>query len=158
VGVLCMQLTGHAIDAEARAGSKALGNLNFRWLKTEPNLPNQDLRQVGIWPLYAWYYITQARFQQGGKDWITWNKQFAPILCAMQNNDGSWCPPPAAYTVREVGVSNEARFGPVYSTALSCLMLEVYYRILPTYAPIQVEKPAVEEPTKADEEIVIRFG
>ncbi len=148
VAVLCMQLTGHAMDAEARAGIKALGNLNFRWTKSDANLPNQDLRQVNTWPLYAWYYITQARFQQGGKDWILWNKQFAPALCAMQNPDGSWCPAPA---------SQEAPFGPVYSTALSCLMLEVYYRILPTYAPIQVDKPAVDEKDKG-EEIVIKFG
>jgi hypothetical protein len=148
VGVLCMQLTGHAMDAEARAGIKALGNLNFRWTKTDPNLPNQDLRQVNTWPLYAWYYITQARFQQGGKDWILWNKQFAPVLCSTQNPDGSWCPAPA---------SQEAPFGPVYSTALSTLMLEVYYRILPTYAPIEVEKPIKDESDKNDD-ISIKFG
>jgi hypothetical protein len=148
VGVLCMQLTGHAMDAEARAGIKALGNLNFRWTKTDVNLPNQDLRQVSTWPIYAWYYITQARFQQGGKDWITWNKQFAPTLCNTQNPDGSWCPAPA---------SQEAAYGPVYSTALCTLMLEVYYRILPTYAPIQVEKPTVEEVDPKDE-ITIKFG
>lgn len=148
VGVLCMQLTGHAMDAEARAGVKALGNLNYRWTKTDPNLPNQDLRQVSTWPLYAWYYITQARFQQGGKDWILWNKQFAPSLCAMQNPDGSWGPAPA---------SQESLYGPVYCTALSTLMLEVYYRILPSYAPIEVEKTKPEEQDKGDE-INIKFG
>lgn len=148
VGVLCMQLTGHAMDSEARAGIKALGNLNFRWTKSDANLPNQDLRQVSTWPLYAWYYITQARFQQGGKDWILWNKQFAPTLCSMQNPDGSWCPAP---------FSQEAAYGPVYCTALSTLMLEVYYRILPSYAPIEVEKQKTVEPDKNDD-IVIKFG
>lgn len=148
VGVLCMQLTGHAMDSEARAGIKALGNLNFRWTKSDVNLPNQDLRQVSTWPIYAWYYITQAKFQQGGKDWISWNKQFAPTLCNTQNPDGSWCPAPA---------SQEAAYGPVYSTALCTLMLQVYYRILPTYAPIQVEKPSVEDEDPKDE-IIIKFG
>jgi hypothetical protein len=148
VGVLCMQLTGHALDAEARAGSKALGNLNFRWTKTDPNLPSQDLRQVSTWPLYAWYYITQARFQQGGKDWILWNRQFAPALCSMQNPDGSWGPAPA---------SQESVYGPVYCTTLSALMLQVYYRILPSYAPIEAEKTMEDEPDKSDE-ITIKFG
>lgn len=148
VGVLCMQLTGHALDAEARAGTKVLGNLNFRWTKTDPSLPNQDLRQVSTWPLYAWYYITQARFQQGGKDWLSWNKQFAPSLCNMQNPDGSWGPAPA---------SQEAAYGPVYCTALSTLMLEVYYRLLPTYGTIEVEKPKADEQDKTDD-IVIKFG
>jgi hypothetical protein len=148
VGVLCMQLTGHAMDSEARAGVKALGNLNFRWTKTDANLPNQDLRLVSTWPLYAWYYITQARFQQGGKDWILWNKQFAPTLCNTQNPDGSWGPAPA---------SQEATYGPVYCTTLATLMLQVYYRILPTFAPIEVEKPKAQEEEKNDD-IVIKFG
>mgnify|MGYP000030778279 CR=1 FL=1 len=147
VAVLCMQLTGHAMDAEARAGVKALQNVPFRWTKTDPSTPNLDLRQVGAWPIYSWYYITQARFHQGGATWVSWNRQFAPTLCAMQNPDGSWGPAPA---------SVEGTFGPVYCTALNALMLTVYYRFLPTYQPIKVEeKPP--EPSK-EEEFVIRFG
>jgi hypothetical protein len=143
VAVLCMQLAGHALDAEARAGLNTLKDLECRWARGA-----QNERGVGVWPLYAWYYITQARFQQGGKTWVAWNKSFAPVLCAEQNADGSWCPAPD---------SQEAMPGPVYCTALSTLMLEVYYRFLPTYKPIEVEKAQpVEE--KSGEEIVIKFG
>ncbi len=145
VAVLAMQLSGHAMDPEARAGMKALQDLAFRWTKGEGG---QDIRAVADWPLYAWYYITQARFHQGGKTWSNWNRQFAPVLCGMQNDDGSWCPAPE---------SSESGLGPVYCTALSALMLEIYYRFLPTYQPIEVEQnKAPEKP--ADDEIVIKFG
>jgi hypothetical protein len=149
VAVLCMQLTGHALDAEARAGIKTLGDMGFRWGRGEQ--PNQDLRGTGEWPLYAWYYVTQARFHQGGKTWVTWNKPFATSLCAMQNPDGSWGPAPQ---------SAEASYGPVYCTTLGALMLEVYYRFLPTYQPIQIEetKPAADQLKDEEEEIVVKFG
>ena len=140
VGVLCMQLTGHAMDDETRLGTRALRSLRLHWSK--------DDRGVGSWPLYAWYYITQARFHQGGQTWSAWNRSFAPALCDMQNDNGSWCPAPD---------SDEARFGPVYNTALSTLMLEVYYRLLPTFQPIKVERDVGEDDDE-DDEIVIRFG
>ncbi len=144
VAVLCMQLGGHALDAEARAGMNALEKMEFKWSKGP-----QDPRGVADWPFYAWYYITQARFHQGGKTWVAWNKQFAPVLCAMQNPDGSWCPAPE---------SSEHQFGPVYMTSLGCLMLEVYYRFLPTYKPIEVGiASGPEKPEKGEDEIVIRF-
>ena len=41
---------------------------------------------------------------------------------------------------------------------LCTLMLEVYYRFLPTYKPIDLEKDApVEEEEDEDDEIVIKF-
>ncbi len=143
VGVLSMQLAGHALDAEARAGIQALTSLRFRW---SPGAA--DERAVGKWPLYAWYYITQARFHQGGKSWVTWNKDYAASLCAMQNSDGSWCPPPS---------TDEARYGPVYATTLCTLMLQVYYRFLPTFQAIEVEKLAPELEIEEDD-LVIEFS
>lgn len=144
VAVLCMQLAGHAVDAEARAGIDALMNVHFRW---SPGAGGE--RGVGQWPLYAWYYTTQARFHQGGKSWVTWNKEYAAPLTAMQNNDGSWCPPPG---------SAETPYGPVYATTLCTLMLEVYYRFLPTYQPIEVERPGPELNMDDEDDIVIEFG
>ena len=127
VAVLCMQLSGHALDPEARYGMGALRKLPFAW--SGRNGGTADERRAGRWPFYAWYYMGQARFHQGGMAWRTWNRSFAPTLCAMQNPDGSWGPAPD---------SVEAQFGPVYHTALGTLMLEVYYRILPTYQEIEV--------------------
>ena len=143
VAVLCMQLAGFAMDSDARAGIAALRNVRFQWEKGQ-----DDERAVGDWPVYAWYYLTQARFHQGGRTWDSWNRQFALPLCDMQNDDGSWPPAPQ---------SREPRYGPVYITALNALMLQVYYRLLPTFQEIEVrvEDADVDVP---DDDIVIRFG
>eukprot|EP00913_Durusdinium_trenchii_P023359 g21937.t1 len=77
--------------------------------------------------LYYWYYGTLAMYQYGGKEWKQWNDAVRDALVAEQSttgdNDGSWDPkgPWGKYG------------GRVYSTALSALCLEVYYRFLPLY-------------------------
>ncbi len=131
VAVLAMQLTGYVQSEEAVAGVRALSRLNFNWAH-DPEDPRNDRDKVGRWPLYAWYYITQARFQFSRDVWRPWNRQFAPGMSRTQNPDGSWCPPPG---------SVEGAYGPVYNTAFPALMLQVYYRLLPTFQTI----PEVEE-------------
>lgn len=69
---------------------------------------------------YAPYYNTQVFFLAGGKEWEDYNRVFAPRLLDAQNADGSWLGPSA----RE---DNQ-----IYQTCLAVLMLEVYYRYLPT--------------------------
>ncbi|GAB4142171.1 MAG: hypothetical protein Tsb009_12300 [Planctomycetaceae bacterium] len=77
--------------------------------------------------LYYWYYGTLAMFQYGGPEWDQWNTAIRQALVADQvssgDNEGSWDP--------------KGPWGPyggrVYSTALSALCLEVYYRFLPLY-------------------------
>lgn len=77
--------------------------------------------------LYYWYYGTLAMYQYGGKEWTEWNDAVRDALVAEQatkgDDDGSWDP--------------KGPWGPyggrVYSTALSALCLEVYYRFLPLY-------------------------
>jgi len=147
VGVLCLQLTDHVLDAEARAGINMLKDVVFQWVQP-PQTTQPAMRQ---WPIYAWYYITQARFHQGGRVWVEWNKQFAPQATSMQNPDGTWGPPPG---------SVEAGYGPVYSTSLMALMLQVYYRFLPTYQPIAVEERAkpVEESLREEDQVIIEFN
>ncbi|MBM79700.1 MAG: hypothetical protein CMJ78_03785 [Planctomycetaceae bacterium] len=77
--------------------------------------------------LYYWYYGTLAMYQHGGGDWRRWNESLRDSLIADQITDGdeagSWAPrvPWGPYG------------GRVYSTALSTLCLEVYYRFLPLY-------------------------
>ncbi len=77
--------------------------------------------------LYYWYYGTLAMFQYGGGEWKQWNDAVRAALVAEQTtsgaNEGSWDPkgPWGRYG------------GRVYSTALSALCLEVYYRFLPLY-------------------------
>jgi hypothetical protein len=77
---------------------------------------------------YAWYYATLASFHAGGPQWDRWNAQLQATLVSMQRRDGgpldgSWDPDPV--------------WGPhggrVYSTALSAMTLEVYYRHQPLH-------------------------
>jgi len=66
-----------------------------------------------------------------------------------QADDGSW-----DYPTTEAGRLERARFKGknqlVYSTAMCCLMLEVYYRYLPTYRPPPEPKVDEHEPGYGD--------
>ena len=73
---------------------------------------------------YAPYYNTQAFFMHEGKEWENYNKQFQPRLLDAQNSDGSWLSKGAG---GQGGA--DAQF---LNTAWAILMLEVYYRYLPT--------------------------
>lgn len=118
VAVLCLQIGGQADSPEARKGLNALQSADCDW-----NQPTE-------WPMYAWYYITQAKYHRGGSEWQAWNNDFAREFTKNQNADGSWNTP---------SKTHETAQGPVYSTALAALTLQVYYRFLPSYKPIVVE-------------------
>ena len=76
---------------------------------------------------YYWYYGTLAMYQYGGPEWKRWNDAMWSSLKGMQiktgPNAGSWDP--------------KGPWGPyggrVFSTAMSAMCLEVYYRFLPLY-------------------------
>ncbi|QEG36200.1 prenyltransferase/squalene oxidase repeat-containing protein [Bythopirellula goksoeyrii] len=78
--------------------------------------------------LYYWYYATLALQQNqdhspsSAKCWESWNHALTTALLTTQENDGSW----NADTVWG------GYGGRVYTTALSALCLEVYYRYKPT--------------------------
>jgi len=69
---------------------------------------------------YAPYYNTQVFFLAEGKEWEEYNRIFAPRLLDAQNADGSWL---------GSGVRDDHQ---IMNTAWAVLMLEVYYRYLPT--------------------------
>jgi hypothetical protein len=78
--------------------------------------------------VYYWYYATLAMFQLQDADWQRWNAALKKRLLETQlpaydPHAGSWNPDSlwGGYG------------GRVYSTAMSCLCLEVYYRYLPMY-------------------------
>ncbi|MDA0991212.1 MAG: terpene cyclase/mutase family protein [Verrucomicrobia bacterium] len=142
-GVLCMQLLGGGKTGEAKGGLKWLDDVTCDWEK--PFDGN---------PIYHWYYITQAKFHAGGATWNNWNKDFSPDLVknqivitkAIENLKGDlvdigyWTAP----SDKEYGKS------PVQITTMCALMLQVYYRYLPTYkAPEDLEE---DELTIADED------
>ncbi|MBN1910785.1 MAG: hypothetical protein JW818_13655 [Pirellulales bacterium] len=91
---------------------------------------------VGADNLYYWYYGTLGLHQLGGAHWDRWNRALQQTLLARQHSTGpeagSW---PPTTTWGSYG-------GRVYTTALSTLCLEVYYRYLPLYTET-ARKPTV---------------
>jgi len=80
--------------------------------------------------LYTWYYNTQACFMAGGGAWQRWNKMFQDELIRAQAPDGSW---PVSEGSDVGGMdANETIDGQLYRSCLCTLMLEVYYRFLPS--------------------------
>ena len=78
--------------------------------------------------LYAWYYHTQACLMFGGSAWQKWNRWFQDEIVQNQSPDGSW---PA--TGGKGHKENDAgKTSQVYRTTLCILMLEVFYRYMPT--------------------------
>lgn len=131
VGVLCLQLAGEGKKSPVRRGIAALEDVAIDWDKG------------GGHALYSWYYITQAKFHQGGSTWSRWNNEFARLYTKMQNEDGSWTSPGEGETL----------YGPVYSTTLAALTLQVYYRLLPTYQADAVA-PGEEEDFEEEEDLI----
>lgn len=93
----------------------------LHWVSQEP--PSNSLRN-----LYFWYYATLALHQAKGESeaasqvWEDWNQALTTVLVTTQQDDGSW---PADTTWGGYG-------GRVYTTALSAMCLEVYYRYVPS--------------------------
>jgi hypothetical protein len=92
---------------------------------------------TGAIDFYYWYYATLAMFQVGGPRWEKWNQALKTALLDKQRLNkeedeyGSWDPlDPWAI-----------EGGRIYSTAVNCLSMEVYYR----YPRVFGAKTAKEE-------------
>ncbi|MBC8289356.1 MAG: hypothetical protein H8E37_03475, partial [Planctomycetes bacterium] len=76
--------------------------------------------------LYSNYYISQVLHHFGGDEWTRWNSKMRNSLVSSQlsggHGQGSW------FSNRNYGQG-----GRLYSTCMSILILEVYYRHLPLY-------------------------
>ena len=81
---------------------------------------------------------------------------FTKELLKRQKSDGRWVSP--AFEERIVKGHGEQMFKgldqPIYSTALCCLMLEVYYRYLPTFKVMKHKKNILAE---TDEDLGIEL-
>lgn len=80
--------------------------------------------------LYAWYYHTQACLMFGGSAWQKWNRWFQDEIIQNQNPDGSW---PAPGGKAHGPQDEQTKTGQVYRTTLCILMLEVFYRYMPSH-------------------------
>jgi len=130
IGILCQAFMGQGGDPRIKQALDKVKNEKFEWEKDSG------------WTIYTWYYQTQACFQGGGSYWEHWNNNFRDALVRKQSSDGHWDFPP----------KSKETYGLAYSTALCCLMLEVYYRYLPTYQSIeqkQLEKKPGAAPSPA---------
>lgn len=83
--------------------------------------------------LYAWYYHTQACFMKGGGAWGKWNRMFQDEIVDNQKPEGSW-PANAGKGAGAELQGTASVDGDIYRTSLCILMLEIYYRYLPTFA------------------------
>ncbi len=149
-GLLALQLLGQGKTREANEAQRWLRQATCDWEK--PWSTN---------PIYHWYYVTQAKFHEGGAIWNDWNKQFSPQLVKNQviiknaiedlkgnlTDIGFWNP----------AADSEYSKSLVYNTTLCALMLQVYYRYLPTYQTPEAvaAEPSTLEDTDLDLDIQI---
>ncbi|MDR3404698.1 MAG: terpene cyclase/mutase family protein [Chthoniobacter sp.] len=122
VGVLCTYFWKQEKDKSVREGIEYIMDHTKKDFPVEYKGDKADL--------YAWYYNTQACLMVGGAAWNTWNRLFQGELVKNQSPDGSW-PPMAGQAVGEFQRNVEGN-GPFYRTNFCILMLEVYYRYMPT--------------------------
>ena len=113
-GVLSLQIWKNAKSAEAKKG--------LEWI-VQNEAVKTDWSSIN---LYGWYYHAQACFQAtgvsgGAKYWKAWNKDFQKTVTSNQAADGHW---PHGYHFH--GDTD------IYRTTMAILMLEVYYRYMPT--------------------------
>jgi hypothetical protein len=110
-GALCFQQWGKGTRSITRNGIKWINDNNHFDYKTEGA------------NLYMHYYATQAMINAGGAAWTKYNKKTMDNLATNQNPDGSWSIP---------GHTKHGMSSTHYATCLSTLMMEVYYRFLPS--------------------------
>ncbi|MDA3800220.1 MAG: terpene cyclase/mutase family protein [Kiritimatiellae bacterium] len=154
-GVLALQFLGAAKTSECRKGINYLKGLGYIvW-------DGDKKTWMGGSPIYYWYYITQAIFQEdaerSGQWWRSWNNEMQKNLVKNQIIEKD------AYQFKEeefdIGhwvspSESEHGNGTVQYTTMCTLMLEVYYRYLPTFKPPQ-DLGIEEDLTGGDGEITI---
>jgi len=112
VGLVCLQFME----------SENLGLMRKVTRRVLRETPKPDRRPPEI---YGLYYAAIGVFQMGGEYWQAWNAPMKKALMSSQRPDGHW---------EGYRWANRSSFPNAYSTALSVLTLEVYYRYTPIYA------------------------
>ena len=125
IGVLCQMFMGveHA-DPHLKGATKYISSFG-------PSVENS----------YHNYYATQVLFHYTGGSgpmWFRWNEKMRKQLVESQNQKGhatgSWTPGPSPRdNDRLTGAHGSEPGGRLYTTTLSIMTLEVYYRMMPLY-------------------------
>ncbi|MDB4353670.1 hypothetical protein N9Z02_00020 [Akkermansiaceae bacterium] len=124
VGALCFQMWDKSSHSVARKACRFIDKtMKFEW-----EGPDSDL--------YGHYYAAQCMINYGGDYWQKYNKLFRDQTLNAQKKDGSF---------KDVNTNGKGKINAVaaafngngdvaehYRTALATMMLEVYYRFLPS--------------------------
>lgn len=106
----------------------------------ESAMPPETFQRGQPANIYTWYYAAQVMHHMGGEYWEKWNPRMREYLIKSQDREGhkagSWDPTSDAWG---------RQGGRIYTTALSALTLEVYYRHLPLYRREKLDKESSEE-------------
>jgi hypothetical protein len=126
--------------APARNAVGLLCRMYLGWKKSNPALQRGVTTLAKAGPskdLYHDYYATQVLHHFEGDAWNAWNTKMRDMLINTQarrgHEAGSW------YDGVDGGHGADAA-GRLYCTALSAMILEVYYRHLPIYGQQSVEE------------------
>lgn len=123
VGVLCTYFLKQEKDKSVKEG------IEFMMEQVDKDNPVDYKGEKA--DLYGWYYDTQACLMVGGAAWTKWNRLFQDQIIKNQSPDGSWPVTAGKSPGGELQREPEGA-GPFYRTNLCILMLEVYYRYMPT--------------------------
>ncbi|HMP15425.1 MAG TPA: hypothetical protein PKD72_00245, partial [Gemmatales bacterium] len=114
----------------------------------DTSLPPVDYKKGQSQNIYTWYYAAQVMHHMGGEYWQKWNPRMRDYLIKSQEREGhragSWDP---------TGDAWGKRGGRLYTTSLSVLTLEVYYRYLPLYRREKLHKENMEDIAARQEEM-----
>lgn len=114
----------------------------------EAGLPPAEYKKGQNRNIYTYYYAAQVMHHMGGEYWQKWNPRMREYLIKSMDREGhragSWDP---------TGDAWGRQGGRIYTTALSALTLEVYYRHLPLYRREKLDKESNEEIARKQAEL-----
>ena len=150
-----MQLLGAPKAPEVLNTMKFLDTCTFSFAT-----PDQQPYGAGS-QIYYWYYITQAKFQHSPETFAAWNKLFSPELCKQQMIERNAIEGPDGKMVDighwESPCKGEHTGGIVQDTCLCTLMLEVYYRYLPSFKKIEAAPDEVTAAAPKQEDVNVKI-
>lgn len=120
VGVLCNQIWGNDAGNAVRQGAKYIAQKSKLSWGSE------------FADLYGHYYEAQAMMNRGGDAWKNYNAMMRDEVLANQNPDGTWKSPDGKLRAVGAQFQGDNAQSVFYRTALCTLMMEVYYRFLPS--------------------------
>jgi hypothetical protein len=116
-GTLSLQLLGQYNDPTVPKALEYIKSLKASMLSWN----------AGGYFFYFHYYAVQANYQAGGKFWDEWHPEMRNLFLNNQQKDGSWDHPGNS---SERGAVDPNK---VYSTAMACVILDIYMHFLPAY-------------------------